>query len=616
MKDTFRKQICDAEAKVFVINAYALAESVGLKNKISTIIESAIFSVTSVIPYEQALTCMEKMIASKFSKKGEDVVTANQKAINGVSKHLRLLEVPKVIGTPKEMSFSSVFDAMRYRKGDALTTSAFQEHPDGQFEVGTAGLEKRYISEIAPDWISMNCIQCNQCSLVCPHGVIRPFLLNQKEYEKAPHTIQERAVKAIGMEDYYFLLSASVADCTGCGLCHKVCPGKKGEKAITMDQLDRKEQEVFHYLMENVSPKEEINPYTIKGSQFRQPKFAFSGACAGCGETAYIKLLTQLFGDHLIISNATGCSSIYGASAPSMPYTLPWASSLFEDNAEYGYGMLIANDTIRNRIANIMSKNMDNENGEWFKKWLENPNSYEITKEVYQNLTDNLPEELIPLKDYLIMRNVWCIGGDGWAYDIGFSGIDHVLASNDNIKILVLDSQVYSNTGGQSSKASPKGAIASFASSGKTSNQKDLARIAMSYPQAYVAQVSLGANPQQVIKTFKEANEYPGPAIVIAYTPCISHGIKGGMENSLEMEKLAVSSGFFPTFRRHPVEGFHLDSKKVDFDLYEEFLNMQTRFSMLKVINPEKASSLLEDSKNYSIATYQYYESLAEKTQE
>ena len=610
MKHTFKKQIKEANAEVYLINAYELADSVGLKNKISTIMESAIFKLTSILPYDVALASMERAIVSKFSKKGEEVVEANKKAIYGVEEALHKMEIPNVDVVEETEHYSSLFEAIHYRKGDNLKTSDFMATPDGRFDCGTASLEKRYVSDETPDWISANCIQCNQCSIVCPHGVIRPFLLDQEEYDKAPEEIKRRATKAIGMDNYYFLISASVADCTGCGLCHKVCPGMKGEKAIVMDRLDKSEQEVFDYLRANVKEKNVVNPYTVKGSQFKEPKFAFSGACAGCGETAYIKLLTQLFGEHLIISNATGCSSIYGASVPSMPYTLPWASSLFEDNAEYGYGMLIANRTLRARIANIMSKNMDNENAPYFRKWLDNPESYEETLDVYNHLTDNIPEELKALKDYIVMRNIWCIGGDGWAYDIGFGGIDHVLASNDNIKILVLDSQVYSNTGGQSSKASPKGAIASFATTGKKTNKKDLARMAMAYPNAYVAQVSLGANPQQVIKAFKEANEYDGPAIIIAYTPCISHGITGGMENSVEMEKMATQCGYFLTFRNHPVDGFTLDSKNVDFEQYDQFLNSQNRYRMLKTINPEKAEELLQANKDYSIQTFHYYETL------
>ena len=604
----FKKILLKNNAHVYIINAYSLAEQVGLKGKISTIMESAIMYLSNIVDYDLALSKMTESIEKKFSRKGAEVVSANLEAITLAKDNLHeiVLDTKAFKNDDEDLS---VVEKIMKRKGDSLKTSDFLKRADGAFEPGTSAIEKRYISTVAPDWININCTNCNQCSLYCPHGVIRPFLLSQDEYDACPRSIKERCVKAIGM-DYYFIISASVADCTGCGVCAKVCNGMKGEKAIVMDRLDPNEQEVFDYLDKNITTKNIDNPFTVKTSQFNKPKFAFSGACAGCGETAYIKLLTQLFGEHMIIANATGCSSIYGGSAPTTPYTIPWASSLFEDNAEYGYGMLIANNMMREKIAHIMEKYLDSENGELFSKWLENPNSYENTKEVYDNLTDNIPNELVPLKDYITMRNIWCIGGDGWAYDIGFSGIDHVLASNDNIKILVLDSQVYSNTGGQSSKASPKGAIASFASTGKKTNKKDLARIAMSYPDAYVAQISLGANPMQAIKAFKEANEYNGPAIVIAYTPCISHGIKGGMERSVDIEKLATKSGYYLTFRRHPIDGFTLDSKNVDFELYEDFLNSQTRFAMLKTVNPEKASILLQDSKDYSIRTFNYYEKL------
>ena len=351
----------------------------------------------------------------------------------------------------------------------------------------------------------------------------------------------------------------------------------------------------------------------IRNCQFHDPKIKYCGACAGCGEPTYIKMLTQICGDNLIISNATGCSSIYGGSAPSMPYTIPWASSLFEDNAEYGYGMLIATNTIRNRIKNIMENNMDNSNSDLFKKWLDNYDDYKITKEVYDNLNNDLPNELKELKDYIISRNIWCIGGDGWAYDIGFGGIDHVLSSNDNINILVLDTQIYSNTGGQSSKATPIGSIASFATSGKKTSKKDLARIAMSYPNCYVAQVSLGANPMQVLKALKEANEYNGPSIVIAYCPCISHGIKGGMSNSIEMEKEATTCGYFPTFRYHPANGFTLDSKNVDFDMFYDFLDKQTRYTALSKVNKENKDELYECNKKNAMKRYEYYCSLNNK---
>ena len=610
----FKKLLLKKNCKVYIINAYDLANQVGLKGKISTIMESAIMYMTDIMDYDLSLDKMKESIEKKFSKKGESVVNANLEAITLASTNIHEITLDTKAFDDEEKELSVVETIMK-RKGDTLKTSDFLKRADGVFEPGTAATERRYISDVAPDWISMNCTNCNTCSLYCPHGVIRPFILDEEEYDSAPRSIKERCVKAIGM-NYYFIISASVADCTGCGICVRNCNGMKGNKALVMDRLDPNEQEVFDYLDKNISEKHLDNIFTVKNSQFNKPKFAFSGACAGCGETPYIKLLTQLFGKHMIIANATGCSSIYGGSAPSTPYTLPWASSLFEDNAEYGYGMLIANNMMKTKIAHIMENNMDNENADLFSMWLDNPNSYEITKEVYDNLTDNIPDELASIKDYITARNIWCIGGDGWAYDIGFSGIDHVLASNDNIKILVLDSQVYSNTGGQSSKSSPKGAIASFASSGKKTNKKDLARIAMSYPHAYVAQVSLGANPMQTIKAFKEANEYNGPAIIIAYTPCISHGIKGGMERSIDMEKLATASGYFLTFRRHPENGFTLDSKNIDFEKYDEFLNSQTRFNMLKTINPDKADELLEANKDNAIRTFNYYDELSKKNSE
>ncbi|MBP3920945.1 MAG: pyruvate:ferredoxin (flavodoxin) oxidoreductase [Bacilli bacterium] len=607
MNSSIKKILLEKNAKVYIINAYELAEKVGLKGKISTIMESAIMYLSSIIPYDVALEKMKESIYKKFSKKGLEVVNKNYAAITLAKDNLKLITLNDYLKeNNKELSF---IEMIMKRKGETLKTSDFVNRADGMFEAGTSTIEKRCVSAVTPKWNGEYCTNCNQCSLFCPHGVIRPFLINEEEYKKLPENIKSRCKKAIGM-NYYFIISASVADCTGCGLCTKVCNGMKGNVGLTMDTFDPNEQEIFDYLDKNISKKDVPNRFTPKNSQFNKPKFAFSGACAGCGETPYIKLLTQLFGEHMIISNATGCSSIYGGSAPSTPYTLPWASSLFEDNAEFGYGMLVANEMMKKKITNIMKNNMDNENALLFKKWLENYNSYEITKEVYDNLTDNIPAELKNLKQYITQRNIWCLGGDGWAYDIGFAGIDHVLASNDNIKILVLDSQVYSNTGGQSSKSSPKGAIASFASTGKKNNKKDLARIAMSYPDCYVAQISLGANPAQSIKAMKEANEYNGPAIIIAYTPCISHGIKGGMENSVEMEKLATQSGYFLTFRRHPETGFTLDSKNVDFNLYEDFLNRQTRYNMLKVINSERAQELLESNKKYSMLTYEYYCSL------
>ena len=612
--DSETKKIIDEKnIKVYGINAYELARKVGLKNKISTILETVIIKLSNVVDFELAKEEMKKYAKNKFYKKGEEIVKANYEAIDLAESYLK--EVKVISGLTKKINNESVFEMMSHRKGYELKTSAFLNKPDGTFESGTSKLEKRMISDIVPMWLKQNCITCNQCSIVCPHAVIRPYLISEEEYQKLPDIIKQRCIKPIekNLNDYYYAIGISAKDCTGCGLCINTCPGKKQEKAQVKIKLEEslinKEQEIFDYLDKNISYKELLDKNTIKGSQFAKPKLMFHGACAGCGEPAYIKLLTQLFGDGMIIANATGCSSIYGGSAPSTPYTIPWANSLFEDNAEFGYGILLANDLMKKRVYNIMKKN--EEKSELITKWLENNNDYKITKEVYDNLDYETIPELKELKDYIPSRTIWTIGGDGWAYDIGYGGIDHVLSSNNNVNILVLDTQVYSNTGGQSSKSSPKGSIASFTTSGKENSKKDLARILMGYPHVYVATVSLGANPTQTIKAFKEANNYEGPSIIIAYAPCIAHGITGGLENSIEMEKLATLSGYFPLFRYNPIDKkFNLDSKNVDFSLYDEFLNRQTRYSMLKKINPSKANELLESNKQNAIERFEYYKSL------
>lgn len=616
--DNLKDILISKNIKVYAINAYELARKLGLGNKISMIMESVILYLSNMIDYEEAKEKLKEYIKQKFFKKGEEVLKANYESLDLAKNYLREISFEDEVILLEEEKDLSVFDMMVKRKGDMLKTSAFLNKPDGSFTCGTAALEKRCISDLVPKWLRENCIECNQCSFVCPHGVIRPFLLSDEEYEKAPDYIKEKCLIPVfpELKKYHYIIGISVSDCTGCGLCIKNCPGKKDGKALVFNELDlalkEKEQDIFNYLTENISEKKEIDKTIISGSQFVQPKFAFSGACAGCGETAYIKLLTQLFGEYMIISNATGCSSIYGGSVPSMPYTIPWANSLFEDNAEYGYGMLIGNNVIKNRILEIMQKNMDNPNKEYFEKWIENMDDFEVTKEVYENLDyETVPKEIKELKDYLVKRSIWTIGGDGWAYDIGYSGIDHVLSSNDDVNILVLDSQVYSNTGGQASKASPKGAIAAFATSGKKTNKKDLARMALAYPNVYVAQVSIGANMQQVVRAFQEAERHKGPSIIIAYTPCISHGIDGGMVNALDMEKLAVKCGYFPIFRYNPDESeFSLDFKRVDFNQYEEFLKKQTRYKMLEVINKEHAKELLEDQKLDAYNRFEYYKSM------
>ena len=621
LDDNLINIITGRNIKFYIINAYELARKVGLKNKISMIMAATIFELTNIINREEGIKALKESVKKKFFKKGEAVIKANNDAIDLVKEYLKPIEV-KTNGMliNEETEYDNVIEAINHRRGDELPTSAFKKYPDGTFMVDLKNIEKKGISDIVPKWVPTSCIQCNQCAFVCPHSVIRPFLLNQEEYDKAPNYIKNRALKAMGKANMYYVLGISIMNCTGCGLCMKACPSKQTSKALVAstlaEQYKDNEQKVFDYLEKNVSEKIEYPINSVKGSQFKKPKFSFCGACAGCGETSYIKVLTQLFGDHMMIANATGCSSIYGGGMPVLPYTMPWSNSLFEDNAEYGYGMLIGNKTMRNRIAKIMQNNLESKNKELFTKWLDNFNNYEITKEVAEKIDYSACKELEELKEYIPYRSIWTIGGDGWAYDIGYGGIDHVLASNDDVNILVLDSQVYSNTGGQSSKSSPAGSIASFAASGKKNNKKDLAKIALAYPHVYVATVSLGANMIQLLKAFKEAENHKGPSIIIAYAPCISHGIEGGMENTLEMQKLAVNSGYFPLFRYNPSEDkFYLDSK-ADFSLYEDFLLKQNRYSMLKIINPVEMNDLLLKNKEHAEKTYEYYKSLAKEGNE
>jgi len=598
LSDNVKKIIVDRNVNFYTINAFELARKVGLGNKISTIMEAVIYQLSEIIRYEKAIQTLKEETEKRFGTAKAEVVKPNLEAIELAKDYLK--EV-KIEGNFEEIKkpVGSIYEMMSHRRGDELPVSAFLTMPDGAFDADTAKLEKRMISDLVPKVLMENCIKCNQCSFVCPHSVIRPYELSEEEYEKAPESIKERC-------DDKYILGVSVKDCTGCTVCVKVCPGRGQNKALIMDRLvdNFKEQEVFDYLESNISCKEE-NFTNVKNTQFHAPKMEFSGACAGCGQTAYIKLLTQLLGDSMIIANATGCSSIYGGSAPSSPYKVPWASSLFEDNAEYGYGMVVADKVIKDRIKRYMESNND----PLFKEWLDNPKDYDITKKVYENIDYSKHKELVDIKEFIPSRNVWAIGGDGWAYDIGFGGVDHVLAAYDNIKLLVLDTEVYSNTGGQSSKATPKGSIAQFAAAGKDTAKKDLARMMMSYPHVYVACINLAANPMQTIKTFNEANAYDGPAIIIAYTKCIAHGLQGGMENSLELGKVATTSGYFPIFRFNPMENkFSLDSK-ADFNLYEDFLLKQKRYSVLNSIN-EEAKGILKENKENAMNRYSYYESL------
>ncbi len=627
LSNDIKKLLAKRKISFYIIDAYALANKNGLKNKISMIIETCIFKMVKIIDYQFAEKKIKENIVKNFARKGSNIVESNLAVVKEVDNYLKQVKVsPEWVSLKEEEQSvfvkdkpidNKVFNMMENLEGNELKVSDFKDYKDGSFIVGTTQFEKRAIGENIPVWIPENCIQCNQCSFVCPHAVIRPYLLDEAEYNNAPEPVKKEILKALG-NDYRYKIGISTYDCTGCGVCVKTCPGKAGNKALEMKPFE----EVIHnndydYLNEKVKiKKEEIKP-TIKGCQFQKPLFEYSGACAGCGETPYLKLLTQLYGDRLVIANATGCSSIYGSSMPSVPYLVPWANSLFEDNAEFGYGMVIADDTIKTRIKRIIEEKqeqVDEKTKELLNQWLDNYRNYEITKMVYDNLDYEKIPELKELKNYIPSRSVWMVGGDGWAYDIGFGGIDHVLASNDNINILVLDTQVYSNTGGQSSKASAKGSIAKFTTSGKKTTSKDLARIAMTYPNVYVAHISMGANMNQTLKAFIEAEQHDGPSIIIAYSTCILQGIKAGMENSQEQQKRAVECGYFPIFRFSPKdEKFYLDYKEPNFDLFNDFLNSENRFSMLKIVNNENATKIMEATKEDAIKRFNYYKSLENK---
>ena len=599
----YNKFLNKNKIRVYVIDADDIARRHNLGRKISMIMEMAILKLMDL--NEEAIKNLEDYVMRKFGVKSKDVALNNIKAIRDV--RLRKIEVG-LEEADLNFSYDNIYEALTHRKGNELKVSDFIGFEDGSFEHRQP--EVQNISEFVPEWIKENCIQCSECSLVCPHGVIRPFLLDKEEYEKAPSYIKDVCRPALGSPNHYFVIAVSAKNCTGCGVCINTCPGIRGNKALVFQKLkDSNNDKIFDYLVTHIKEKNVFNKETIKGSQLKTPKFAFHGACAGCGETAYIKLLTQL-SDNLVIANATGCSSIYGGELPNAPYSVPWANSLFEDNAEFGFGMLMGFENGKNMVREYMLKYRD----DLFDKWLNNSNDYNITKEVYENIDFEKHPYLKELKNYIVTKNVWAIGGDGWAYDIGFGGIDHVLSSSSNINILVLDTEVYSNTGGQVSKATPEGMVAEFAASGKKDYKKDLARIAMAYPNAYVAQVSLGANMMQAIKAFNEAMKHDGPSIIIAYCPCISHGIKKGMGCSVEEEALATKCGYFPIFRYDgSKDEFTLDSPNPDFSLYDEFLNNQTRYSMLKTVNPDKAEEMLNINKEAAIKRFNFYKGLVKQ---
>lgn len=615
LPNNIKSVLANKNIKFYVIDAYKIANDNNIPNKISTILESAIIYITKLLPYDMSISKMEETIKLHFSKKGSEVVSNNINAFKVAKDNIITINVnPKWKNIDiNEIKADGVLDFISHLKGSELSVSDFKNHKDGSFPVNTTRLEKRNIAENLPCWIKENCIECNQCSIVCPHGVIVPRLVSDEELKKNKDLV---TIPCLGNSEYKYALEISYDDCTGCGVCANTCPGKLGAKALIMKKAN--EVKRINNETKGISNKKLYPSTTIKGLAFNEPLFRFSGACAGCGETPYIKLLTQIHGDGIVIANATGCSSIYGGSMPSSPYNVSWSNSLFEDNAEYGLGMSITIKLMKEKIKSIMEDKLKGtlglKNIEMFNKWLNNMDDYEITKEVYENINYDEVEELAKIKEYIPSKSVWIIGGDGWSYDIGFSGLDHVMSSGEDVNILVLDTEVYSNTGGQSSKSTKKGAVAKFAASGKKTYKKDLAKMMMNYKNVYIAQISLGANMMQTIKAIKEAKEHKGPSLIIAYSPCISHGIKAGMNNSIEEERLAVTSGYFPIFRYDGSKNeFNLDYKDPDFDLYDLFLNGENRYAMLKAVNPNLAMKLLEENKNMAKERFNYYKSLQSK---
>lgn len=641
-----KKYMYDHKINFYTIDGFKLGKEIGLGGRINTILQSAFFSIAKIIPEEDAIKYMKEKADASYRKKGDDIVEMNWKAIDAGAQAYTKVEIPeswanaaeedlavKVDGKRKEVVdyVNSIQNAINSQTGNDLPVSAFEKYVDGTLPSGSAAYEKRGVAVDVPSWVSENCIQCNFCSYVCPHACIRPVAMTPDQAANAP---EGQMLDMTGVENTKFVVSISVLDCTGCGSCASVCPGKKGEKALVMKSLDSQlaAQKVFDYGVTFDAPAAVLDKFaetTVKGSQFKQPLLEFSGACAGCGETPYAKLMTQLFGDRAYIANATGCSSIWGGSSPASPYTVnsegkgpAWANSLFEDNAEYGFGMELAQRALRKRLIasaeNLLEKAEKPEIKEALQNFLDTKDSSTANAAAAKALVDALNgcdcdnedrANILANKDFLAKKSQWIFGGDGWAYDIGYGGVDHVLASGQDVNILVFDTEVYSNTGGQASKATPTGAIAQFAAAGKEVKKKDLAGIAMSYGYIYVAQIAMGANMKQCIDALVEAESYPGPSLVIAYAPCINHGIKGGMKSSMAEEKKAVDAGYWNLFRFDPrkqLEGknpFTLDSKEPTGD-YQEFIMGEVRYNRLARTNPERAKELFAKAEADAKAKY------------
>jgi len=645
-----KKYLCGHNIDFYIINATDIAAEIGLGSRINMIMQAVFFKLAKVIPIDDAVKYMKEAIKKTYGKKGEKIVQMNYRAVDRGIKSLKKVKIPDswkdaaevedIVKAQEPDFIKNILRVINRQEGDSIPVSAFVGAEDGTFPQGTAAYEKRGIAVNVPEWQKDNCIQCNQCSYVCPHAVIRPVLLTGEEVKNAPGKFETVGAKGKGLEKFAYRIQVSILDCTGCGNCANICPAKN--KALVMKPLDSQEVQIKNWDFASKIPvKENVMPAdTVKGSQFKKPLFEFSGACAGCGETPYAKLVTQLFGDRMLIANATGCSSIWGGSAPSTPYTTnakgkgpAWANSLFEDNAEYGYGMVLAIKQLRNKIEDYMKELSEININPLVKmamsEWISGRENDEINRDTTARIlkllggdlgdkkANELGKKILELKDYLIKKSVWAFGGDGWAYDIGYGGLDHVLASGENINVLVFDTEVYSNTGGQASKATPIGAVAKFAASGKKVKKKDLGLMAMSYGYVYVAQIAMGASQKQTLKAFLEAERYNGPSLIIAYCPCINHGIYAGMGCTQLREKQAVNAGYWHLYRYNPEmkkEGkntFTLDSKEPT-ESFREFLMGEVRYASLTKTFPEIARDLFGKAEEEAKAKYEKYRAMAE----
>ena len=646
--------IADHNIKFYTIDGIKIGKEIGLGGRINTVLQSAFFKLASIIPEEEAIDLMKKAAKATYGRKGDKIVQMNYDAIDAGAKQVVEIEVPESwkscedegLFTPEVKGgkddvvafVKNIQSKVNAQEGNTLPVSTFTDYADGSTPSGSAAYEKRGIAVDIPVWQSENCIQCNRCAYVCPHAVIRPVALTEDELAKAPEGT--KAIDMIGMPGMKFTMTVSAYDCTGCGSCVNVCPGKKGEKALVMANMEENaaEQDIFDFGREiEVKPEvvAKFKPETVKGSQFKQPLLEFSGACAGCGETPYAKLITQLFGDRMYIANATGCSSIWGNSSPSTPYTMnskgqgpAWSNSLFEDNAEFGYGMLLAQKAIRKRLkeevetvaaseqASAEVKAACQEYLDTFACGITNGDATDKLVAALDGCDCETCKDIVKNKDFLAKKSQWIFGGDGWAYDIGFGGVDHVLASGEDINIMVFDTEVYSNTGGQSSKATKTGATAQFAAGGKETKKKDLASMAMSYGYVYVAQIAMGGDFNQTVKAIAEAEAYPGPSLIIAYAPCINHGIKKGMSKAQTEEQLAVECGYWNNFRFNPAaekgSKFTLDSKQPKEEDYQAFLDGEVRYNALKRANPEKAARLFAKNEAEAMERYDYLSKLTD----